>query len=195
VDANDPKITAKDTAADAPGLQSLQGRWRLTHFAGTHTDDAKIGRDFLFRGGRLKILWRDVDDIARPCGPTLLNTAANPKQIVFFNDDACRAQSGIYRLDKDRLEICWDIDDRDEKGIPSKFEVGNDSKTIQLIQLERVDAVAEQAAADKTRLIQISLAATGSQVSARSVGPKQVVGTVRGIDARGTVGASVRGGK
>ena len=160
-DANDLQAVAKEKAAAAPELQSLQGRWRITKVAGAQDDDMKVGHDFLFQGDRLKILWRNTDDITVPFGPIVLQTRTSPKQIIFFNDDKERTYSGIYRHERDRLDICWRVDRRgpydDEKkddngDAPNKFEVGKDSKTIQLIRLERVDAAAEQAAAEKTRL-------------------------------------------
>ncbi len=168
VGANDPQAAALEKAADASDLQMLQGRWRITKVTGAQDADMKVGHDFLFQGDRLKVLWRDVDDITRSFGPIVLKTSTNPRQIVFFNDQYPFANSGIYRLDKDRLEICWRIDIRrienrdenaDDKGeIPTKFEAGNDSKTIQLIQLERVDAAAEKTAAEKTRLVDLQKA-------------------------------------
>jgi uncharacterized protein (TIGR03067 family) len=154
VDANDPQTAAREKAGAAPELQLLQGRWRITKVVGAQDDDAKVGHDFLFQDDRLKILWRDIDDIARSFGPIVLTTGANPKQIAFFNDEKPFAKSGIYRLENDRLEICWRVDNRDGKGeSPRMFEASNVSKTIQLIQLERIDA-----AADKTRPLNLQKA-------------------------------------
>jgi len=165
--ANDPQAVAKEKAAAAPELQSLQGRWRITKVVGAQDYYTEVGHDFHFQGDRLKILWRDTDDIMRPFGPVLLPAGSSPKQIIYFNDDAHSTYSGVYRLQKDRLEICWRIDDRlrnqhEKQGnqgeVPDKFEVRKDSKTIQLIQLERVNAAAEQTTAEKTRLVDLQKA-------------------------------------
>ena len=102
---------------------------------GARDDDTKVGHDYLFQGDGLKIQWRDTDDITRSFGPIVLTIDVNPKQIAFFNDEKPFAQSGIYRLEKDRLEICWRIDNREGKGeAPRKFEADKDTKTIQLVQ-------------------------------------------------------------
>ena len=166
-DPDDPATAVNDKAAAAADPRMLQGRWRITHVTGAAAEDAKIGHDFLFEGNGLKILRRDVDDVARPFGPILLNRSANSKQIVFFNDDAGRAQSGIYRIVQDRLQICWRVDDHNEERVPTKFEAGGNSKTVQLIELERVDAAAEQAATDKTRLIDLEKARVDALQSQR----------------------------
>ena len=149
---------------EAPDLRALQGQWRIIRVAGAQDADVKLGHRFLFQDGRLKILHVDTDDIARPFGPVFLKARVNPKQIIFHNQEIFftnwyhETRSGIYRIDKDRLEICWSIENPDEKQkreMPNKFEVGNDAKVLQLILLERVDVAAEKPADANTRLLNL----------------------------------------
>ncbi len=165
VESNDLQAAAKQKAAEAPDLRLLHGQWRIAQVQGDSDDIAvKVGYRFFFQDGRLKIIRGDVDDVLRPLGPFFLETGVNPKQIVFLNQDIpfgewnSDTRGGIYRIDKDRLEICWRIGNQDGKQkLPNKFEIGNDSK-LQLISLERVDAAADKPADAKTRLTDLQKA-------------------------------------
>ena len=165
VDGNDPRAASKQKAAETADLQSLQGRWRITKVEGAQDNNNRVGHDFIFQGGGLKIPWRDSNDRVRSFGPVLLTAGVDPKQIIYFNDEALCTFSGIYRLEKDHLEFCWRIDDRkqDQKQVrkderPNKFEVAKDAKTTQLILLERVNAVEPTVAERKARIIDLQKA-------------------------------------
>ncbi len=165
VNSNDPQTAAQEAAAEAPDLQALQGQWRIAKVVGAPDDDVQVGHHFLFQDNTLRILHRNADDITRPTGPVLLKTTENPKQIVYLHRDlvflerSYDTRRGIYRIDKDRLEICWRIDDRVQKeAVPTKFEVGNDAKALQLISLERVTPAAAKGADEKGRLVDLQKA-------------------------------------
>jgi RNA polymerase sigma factor (sigma-70 family) len=160
VNSNDLQDAVKQAAADAPDFQALQGKWRIVRVVGASDDDVQVGHAFLFQDKMLRFLHGNADDITRPVGPILLKTNANPKQIDYVPQDYYfrdkkenRPRTGIYRIDKDRLEICWRLDRLDEnQQAPQAFEVANGAKALQLIFLERV---ADKPPDDKAQLVDL----------------------------------------
>ncbi len=163
VQANDPQAAAK--AAEALDFQALRGQWRIMKIMGADDGEIAVGGRFLFRDNTLKILPvrnEHVHDALLPIGPILLNTKKNPKEFDFFRRDAghFEPRSGIYRVDKDRLEICWRLYqiEGEKAELPKEFKVDKEATSIQLVVLTRIDAAAEKQPDDKTRLIDLQKA-------------------------------------
>jgi uncharacterized protein (TIGR03067 family) len=144
VAGNDRKAAAKAAEAEAAELKSLQGHWQITRIKGESDHDTKVGDRLFIEGNTL--LCGDIDDALRPAGPILLDPNASPKQFDFYCSDYGFGfngpQRGIYRIDKDQLEIAWFVvelvDEKQE--LPKQFEVGKEPKGLQLLALKRVAA-------------------------------------------------------
>jgi uncharacterized protein (TIGR03067 family) len=114
-------------------VEALQGEWKVVSFnkAGDETPaDELAGAKMVFAGEMVTVTFRKKDD---PAG-FKIDTKANPPAIDIIpkTNPKNEVVKGIYKLEKDKLTICFGPDGA---GRPAEFKAG---KTASVMVLERV---------------------------------------------------------